>query len=1756
MYPRHRPALTLLRPSRARTCILLILLALFVRTAPSSGESDGAATLAHGPIMLTPASLPSEPHILTSVFAGAPYLTGSVSNAISYTVNPAANTPQTITFPAPATPAYAATSVTLTATSTSGLPVTYMVVSGPASVTGNTLTYTGLGTVTIQATQAGDATYTSAPPVTVTVTSQLLNQTLTTRTAPIPTVILFTATGTLASINVTTQGAPLLDFALAPSPGGNACNIGALYSAGQTCTALFTFAPTHPGPRFGGIALADAQGNLLANSYLLGSGTGPQLFYLPPTQSFLGSGFGYASGAAIDGFGNVFISDKAAGIYEIYAATGQTHFVTPLLTADDVIVDGSGNVFAVSNTTVIEIVAINGTLPTNPVVRTLATGFSQLDGLKVDSNGNVFVADAGASRNESYVSEILAVNGSVPANPTIIKIASGFGGLSGVAVDTSGNVFVADASKRAVFEVFAVNGTIPANPTIVTVGSGFITPANVAFDGVGNLFVPDVGTHSIREILAVNGVIPPNPTIVDLGSGIITPNGLVVDASGNVFIADSNYSQAVELSYGTPPTLAFAATTLNTRSADSPKSFTITNAGNADLAFPAPATGTNPAIDSSFSVDAASACPSLAPGGVAFVLHATQSCTTAVDFNPTTVGPVRGALVRTDNNLDIAASTQSVQLTGVGLALAPTIVFSVPNHTFGDAPFPVSATSNSPASFTYSVLSGPATIAGNVVTLTGTGTITLQATQPATGSYAAGSATAVFEVTAKAQTITFPTPVTPAYDATSVGLLANATSGLPITYTVLSGPATVTGNVLTYTGLGLVTVQAAQAGGAGFSAATPVTNTVTTQLVTEPLGGLTEFVTVILFKATGILSDISVTTQGAPSLDFFYDGRQVSTCERGAMYAAGQTCFAQIRFIPTHPGPRFGGITLTDAQGNLLASSYLLGEGIGPQLFYLPATQSTIGGGFGYLSGAAVDGSGNLYLSDKTSGISQVNLATGASRNLNPLPGAADVIVDGSGNVFAIDVTRVVEIPAVNGVIPPNPTLVVLATGFYNLDGVKVDSNGDIFVADGGDTAKHPGSVTELLAVNGVIPPNPATFNISFASGASVLTGVAVDINGNVFASDQQNHAVFEALAVNGSVPPNPTIISVGSGFLVPTNVAFDGIGDLFVPDAGTHSIREVLALNGSIPASPTIVDLGAGLVTPQGLVVDPSGNVFIADSSIAQATELNYGIPPTLTFTGTPVNTTSPDSPKAFTISNAGNADLVFLPPVSGNNPTISASFTIDATSTCPTLGPNHNAAFALHPTQSCVTAIDFLPTAVGPITGTVVRTDNNLNIAGSTQTVKLVGNGLALAPTIVFNVPNHNFSDPPFPVAATSNSPAPITYSVVSGPATIVGSPNGTATVTLTGAGTVTLQAAQAASGIYTAGSANATFQVAKLSQTITFAQPATPIAFTAAPLTLNATASSGLPVVFSILSGPARVSGTTLTITGGGTIVVAADQPGNANYAPAAEVTRTITVTFGLPIVTLAAAPNPVFLHNPVTLSAAIASSAGTPSGTVSFVDTFGAAAVPTPIGIAPIVNGQAVLATSALAVGTHSITAVYSGDLNFASLTSSPVVVLVEDFSLIITNPTLTIPHGGTGVYNFVVTSVGGAGLASTITLTTTGQPEYSTYVFAPAIIGAGSGTTQGTLTIHTPDFPSGPFYLGRLAGGGTFTLAALFALILPKRRRRRSLLATTLLLVCALASTTLITGCGSGWKTQHWFVTVTATSGNLTRTAQATLTSQP
>jgi len=166
---------------------------------------------------------------------------------------------------------------------------------------------------------------------------------------------------------------------------------------------------------------------------------------------------------------------------------------------------------------------------------------------------------------------------------------------------------------------------------------------------------------------------------------------------------------------------------------------------------------------------------------------------------------------------------------------------------------------------------------------------------------------------------------------------------------------------------------------------------------------------------------------------------------------------------------------------------------------------------------------------------------------------------------------------------------------------------------------------------------------------------------------------------------------------------------------------------------------------------------------------------------------------------------------------------------------------------------------------------------------------------------------TDGPPPTTATPGTAYSFTYTATGSPAPAFGVhsgnlPNG---ITLTSAGL--LSGTPTTPGTYsgtiiaqnTVGAVTQAFNitVSGLAQTITFgALPDHTVSD--APFTVSASASSGLAVTFSVLSGPATISGDTVTIHGTGTVTIMANQGGNSNYASAPGVTQSFQVTGGTP------------------------------------------------------------------------------------------------------------------------------------------------------------------------------------------------------------------------------------------------------------------
>ncbi len=159
-----------------------------------------------------------------------------------------------------------------------------------------------------------------------------------------------------------------------------------------------------------------------------------------------------------------------------------------------------------------------------------------------------------------------------------------------------------------------------------------------------------------------------------------------------------------------------------------------------------------------------------------------------------------------------------------------TISFIVsPTTAAINTPFTVSgASASSGLKITYTIKSGMATISGSTITPTDVGALVIEASQAGDADYNAATPVDQTIIVGKAnQTISFKvTPSTVDNGKSFIVSGASASSGLTITYTIKSGPATIFGTTITPTGSGSVVVEASQAGNAQYNAATPVDQTI------------------------------------------------------------------------------------------------------------------------------------------------------------------------------------------------------------------------------------------------------------------------------------------------------------------------------------------------------------------------------------------------------------------------------------------------------------------------------------------------------------------------------------------------------------------------------------------------------------------------------------------------------------------------------------------------------------------------------------------------------------------------------------------------------------------------------------------------------------------------------------------------------------------------------------------------------------------
>jgi uncharacterized delta-60 repeat protein len=253
-------------------------------------------------------------------------------------------------------------------------------------------------------------------------------------------------------------------------------------------------------------------------------------------------------------------------------------------------------------------------------------------------------------------------------------------------------------------------------------------------------------------------------------------------------------------------------------------------------------------------------------------------------------------------------------------------------------------------------------------------------------------------------------------------------------------------------------------------------------------------------------------------------------------------------------------------------------------------------------------------------------------------------------------------------------------------------------------------------------------------------------------------------------------------------------------------------------------------------------------------------------------------------------------------NSTTADRTFTVNKDTATITLGDlvttyngaAHSASVSTSPTGLTVVitydGVTTPPTSAGSYA--VSATIDDARYSGSTSDTLQIARA---SQTVTFGSVGTVTIGQPLALNAGASSGLPVTLSLLSGPATLTGN-----TLTVTEGGTVVVRASQAGDNNHLPSTNDLSLDVGRLAQTITFAAlPDRPA--THPPFALAATASSGLPVSFAVVDGPAMLSGSTLTLTGTpGTVVVRASQAGSATYSPAQSVTRSFAVTAVGPLV----------------------------------------------------------------------------------------------------------------------------------------------------------------------------------------------------------------------------------------------------------------
>jgi glucose/arabinose dehydrogenase len=234
--------------------------------------------------------------------------------------------------------------------------------------------------------------------------------------------------------------------------------------------------------------------------------------------------------------------------------------------AGDIFADGTGDgtieVLAKASGSVFGVPVTAGTLTT-----VVASGLDEPAGLALDTAGDLFIADPGAGTISVLPKATGRILGVPVTADNLTTLASGLDGPLSVAVDGAGDVYIANFYGGTVSVLPNISGSILGVPVtagvMTTLASGLNGPSGVAVDGAGDLYFADYYSGTVSVLAKASGTIfgvtatAGSPATV--ASGLSFPFGLATDKAGDLFVANED---VVSADGGTVSVLAKASGTL------------------------------------------------------------------------------------------------------------------------------------------------------------------------------------------------------------------------------------------------------------------------------------------------------------------------------------------------------------------------------------------------------------------------------------------------------------------------------------------------------------------------------------------------------------------------------------------------------------------------------------------------------------------------------------------------------------------------------------------------------------------------------------------------------------------------------------------------------------------------------------------------------------------------------------------------------------------------------------------------------------------------------------------------------------------------------------------------------------------------------------------------------------------------------------------------------------------------------------------